>query len=80
MNDGIPLTYQPVQRGTSDRMLDIFSIEVEGQRACNYEPLSEAVHWSGVAVGVIADGLNPFPYDPQTISSIGDVGNVKVRQ
>jgi len=61
-------------------MSGIFSIEVKGQRAYNREPLPGAAHRSGFIVGVIAGGLNPFSYDPETISSIGYVGNVKIRE
>jgi hypothetical protein len=76
--DGVPPMHQLVQRGMCDITSGIFSIEVEGKRSCDYEPLSEAVHRSRVTAGVIADRSNPFSYDPQTISSIGYLGNVKV--
>ena len=62
-------------------MPGIFSIEVEGQRARNHEPLSEAIHfrrtWGGIPE-VIADVSNPFSYDPKTISSLRYFGNVEV--
>ena len=61
-------------------MSGIFSIEVEGQRAYNREPLPEAAHRPGFIVGIMAGGLNPFSHDPKTIGSIGYVGNVEIRE
>jgi len=61
-------------------MSGIFSIEVEGQRAHNHEQLPEAAHRPGFVVGVVACGLNPFSYDPETIGSIGCVGNVEIHE
>ena len=64
-------------------MSGMLSVKVEGQRTCNHEPLSEAIHfrrtWGGIPE-VIADVSNPFSYDPKTISSVrysGDVGVCK---
>jgi hypothetical protein len=89
LDDEIPLATKqglrpqcrPVHQRTRDKSPSIFSIEVEGQRACNHEPLSEAVHGSrGVVPEVIADVTNPFPCNPETIGSLGYVCDAKIRE
>lgn len=61
-------------------MSSIFPIEVEDQRACNYEPLFETVLQSEVIAGVTAYGFNPFSYDPEAIGPLGYTGDVKIRE
>jgi len=71
--------HQTVHRPTRDKIAGIFSIEVEGQRARNHEPLPEAVHRSwGAIAKVAADPSNPFSYNPETASRLGYPGDVKI--
>ena len=59
--------------------MGVFPIKVEGQRACDCEPLSEAVHRFRRDVLKIMTGvLNPFSYDPEAISTLGYSANVEV--
>ena len=62
-------------------MLSIFPIKVEGQRKCDDGPPFEAFHRSrGVIVGVTTDAPDPLPYNPEVITSLSYVGNVKIRE
>ena len=63
-----------------DEMPGVFLIEIESQRTRNHVVLLEAIRQAGVTTGVIADGFDPFSYDPQTISPVGDFGDVKIRE
>ena len=56
------------------------SAEVEGQGACDHEPLPEAVHgFHGVIPKVTADVVNPFPHKPETLVSLGYACDIKIR-
>ena len=76
---GLRPLLQAAHRPMRDKITGTLSIKVEGQRACNHEPLSEVVHWSwGAIAKVVAEPLNPFSYNPETARRLGYLGDVKI--
>jgi hypothetical protein len=78
---GIVATASTCTSAYEEQNPGVFPIKVEGQRACNHEPLPGMVHrFRGVIAEVTADVLNPFSYNPETIISLGYADDVKIRE
>jgi len=78
---GLRPQFRLVHRRMKGIILGISSIEVEGQRACNHEPVSGAISGSwGVMSEVVTDVLDPLSYNRETISSLGYTSYVEIRE